>query len=217
MKILIIQHEDSTTPGSTIKYLRDREIAYDLHFFKNGAPPSDNYTGIIILGGGMNVDEIEQFSWLIAEKKYIRNALEKKLKIFGICLGAQLLSELLGGKVFAANEWELGWHPVNLLEKNETLMVLHWHGQQFSLPENAKLLGFSPVCPVQGFALDQVRAYQFHPEADDGWVIPNAKNAKFPEPTKYVQTRDAVVDGLKYQSALEKWYFKELDDFFHYP
>ncbi len=216
MKILIIQHEDSTTPGSTLKYLKARNLDYEVHFFKNGLPADTTYSGIIILGGGMNADEIELYPWLIEEKKYLKNCIENKIKIFGICLGAQLLSELLGGNVFTANEWELGWHPVQLANSNNSLMALHWHGQQFTLPPRAKLLGSSPVCPVQGFEIDQIKAYQFHPEADAGWVIPNAKNANFPTKTEFVQTREEVVAGLVYQIELEKWYHKELDQFFNF-
>lgn len=213
--MLIIQHEESTTPGSTLKYLKNRNLDYEIHFFKNGLPAETQYCGIIILGGGMNADQIESYPWLIEEKKFLSSCIEKKLKIFGICLGAQLLSELLGGNVFTANEWELGWHPVQLINSNNALMALHWHGQQFTLPPGAKLLGSSPVCPVQGFEIDQIKAYQFHPEADAGWVIPNAENACFPLKTEFVQTREEVVAGLTYQDELEKWYHRELDNFFN--
>lgn len=214
MKILVIQHENSTTPGSTIKYLNDRRMDYQIHFFQNGFPHDSDFTGVIVLGGGMNVEDVDLYPWLHEEKKFLKSCLDKKIKVFGICLGAQLLSELLGGQVFKAKEWELGWHPVRLLNQTESLMALHWHGQQFTLPPNAKLLGSSPACPVQGFEMEQIKAYQFHPEADDGWVIPNAKNANFPDKTDFVQTREEVIDGLTYQPLLEKWYFEELDQFF---
>lgn len=214
MKILVIQHEESTTPGSTLKYLDSRNIDYDLHFFKYGCPPSAHYDGIIILGGGMNVDESAIYPWLIDEKNYIKFAIEENKLIFGICLGAQLLSELLGGEVFCAEEWELGWHPVQLNNHDDPLIALHWHGQQFTLPAKAKNLGSTPACKHQGFQVGNIKAYQFHPEADEGWVVPNAKNAKFPEASRFVQSREEVVLGLKYQSQLENWYFNELDSFF---
>lgn len=214
MKILIIQHEESTTPGSTLKYLKARHIDYEIHFFKNGLPLNANYSGVIVLGGGMNVDQVELYPWLIEEKNYLKECIDNKIKIFGICLGAQLLCELLGGLVFSAKEWELGWHPVHLIKPNKSLIVFHWHGQQFTIPPQAKLLGSSPVCPVQGFELEQIKAYQFHPEADAGWVIPNAQNANFPLKTEYVQTREEVVEGLTHQPLLEEWYFAELDQFF---
>ncbi|MBC8008661.1 MAG: amidotransferase, partial [Burkholderiales bacterium] len=98
------------------------------------------------------------------------------------CLGAQLIADVLGGKVMQNSEREIGWWPVRAVPSNGTSFVeryvfppeatvLHWHGDTFTLPPGARRLAESEGCAQQAFAWgERVLALQFHLEMGAGAV-----------------------------------------------
>ena len=92
-----------------------------------------------------------------------------------MCLGAQLIADALGARVFKNQYREIGWF---LIERKidaeesamadvfpEKLEVFHWHGDTFDIPKGAKLLASSEACRNQGFISDgRVLGLQFHLE-----------------------------------------------------
>src|SRR3546814_3168695 len=77
----------------------------------------------------MNVFDEAQFSWLAEEKEFIKAAIDNKKKLLGICLGAQLLANLLGAAVKPAPNKEIGWFPVLATEESK---VLPWFYDLFA-------------------------------------------------------------------------------------
>lgn len=129
---------------------------------------------LIVLGGPMSVYEEEQYSWLAEEKAFIRQAIRQEKKILGICLGAQMLAELLGGKVYRHAVKEIGWHRVQrtadahpwISWMPDEFITFQWHGDTFELPPGARWLARSEACSHQAFSLgDRVVGLQFHLEA----------------------------------------------------
>ena len=93
----------------------------------------------------------------------------------GICLGAQLIANALGAKIFPGKEKEIGWYPLDITEAGkrsslrylgaEHCSMLHWHGETFDLPQGAVLLASSEKFTNQAFSYgEKVLALQFHPE-----------------------------------------------------
>src|SRR5439155_535806 len=79
------------------------------------------------------------------EKRFLGEAIAAGKPVLGICLGAQLLADALGGKVFQNAEKEIGWWPVRVFDRRapfaafpETLTVMHWHGDTYTLPPGAR-------------------------------------------------------------------------------
>lgn len=138
-------------------------------------PDIKNVDWLIIMGGPMGVYDEAEYSWLKNEKKLIREAIESGKVVIGICLGSQLIAEVLGAKVFANNEKEIGWFDVSLTKQGEqhplfegfniTFPVFHWHGDTFKLPNNAIHLIESKGCKNQAFIYgERILGLQFHLE-----------------------------------------------------
>lgn len=138
-------------------------------------PPVKELDWLIIMGGPMNVSEETTYPWLREEKRFIRQAVEHHKVVLGICLGAQLIADVLGARVRPNGQREIGWFPVHSLPAAKQsavsaaipdgLQALHWHGDTFDLPERAVHLWRSEACDNQGFVLDErVVGLQFHLE-----------------------------------------------------
>ena len=49
---------------------------------------------LIIMGGPFNIYEEKQYPWLTQEKTFIEKVIKHKKTVLGICLGAQLISDV---------------------------------------------------------------------------------------------------------------------------
>ncbi len=130
---------------------------------------------LVVMGGPMGVDDDEAYPWLTDEKRAITQAIEAGKVVLGICLGAQLIAEVLGATVRTNAFKEIGWFPVYLERKSmdhplveifpSQWEAFHWHGDTFDIPDGARLLATSSACRSQGFVYgDRVVALQFHME-----------------------------------------------------
>jgi GMP synthase-like glutamine amidotransferase len=139
-------------------------------------PDPEGFDFLVIMGGPMNIYEHGAYPWLVAEKRFIRACIDAGKKALGICLGGQLIADVLGGTVAKAPFEELGWLEVELTEAGRELDVfagfpkrfttLQWHGDTFSIPPGAVHAAFSEATPNQAFCYDGARVIglQFHLE-----------------------------------------------------
>lgn len=179
--------------------------------FKNDEPiPNpDMYDALIILGGPMSVTDEAKYPWLKVEKRSIDRALNDGKKVIGICLGAQMLAEVLGGKVSKSDEPEIGWHKITMTDtaKNinhfntfpEEFTTFHWHGEEFSLPESCQRIAYSEGCNNQIFTYGELAAgFQCHLEQTEyhiGRMLDRAGNLKA---GKYIQTPEQIISDIHY-------------------
>lgn len=130
---------------------------------------------LIVMGGPMNIYQHRDHPWLVEEKAAIAGAISAGKRVLGVCLGAQLLADVLGGKVVQNAEREIGWWPVRAADDEAARVsryafpaeatVLHWHGDTYTLPPGATRLAGSVGCAEQAFAWgERVLALQFHLE-----------------------------------------------------
>lgn len=141
-------------------------------------PPSPRLEAdlLVVLGGPMNIYEEERHPWLAAEKRFLEKAVASGRRVLGVCLGAQLLADVLGGSVSRNPLREIGWYPVELTPEAgrvpgfdrlpKSFPALHWHGDTFTIPEGALRLAGSEACTNQAFAWDggRILGLQFHLE-----------------------------------------------------
>lgn len=164
MKIHYIQHIEFETLGTIAEWIEIREhsLSNTLLYNNENFPGLDNFDLLIIMGGPMNIYEYEKYPWLREEKVFIEEAISAGKAVLGICLGAQLIADVLKAEVFNNNYKEIGWFPVFIVKQeiSETFLLknvpeeftaFHWHGDTFSLPEGAKHLFASEACKNQGF------------------------------------------------------------------
>ena len=109
-------------------------------------------------------------------KKIIEQAIKHEKIILGICLGSQLIADVLGANVSPNTEKEIGWFPIELTPEAQNsnifhvlpkqLTVFHWHGDTFELPQGAIRMASSARCQNQAFIYDEkVIGLQFHLES----------------------------------------------------
>ncbi len=202
--------------GHTISYTR----FYENYIF----PDIAAFDWLIIMGGPMGTCQVDQFPWLLAEKAFIRKAIECNKTCVGICLGAQLVAEALGAKVYANQKKEIGWFPVyganlstnNLLfgEKQNPITVLHWHGDTFDLPVGAVHLAYTEVTPCQAYLYrNNVLGLQFHLElTEDGLhsMLFNCKEDLYTLSTS-VQSESTIFQGKSHLIGGNEKLFDILD------
>lgn len=209
MKVHILQHVPFEGPASIADWAKKRSLSLGTTrlFNREILPKLESFDLLIILGGPMSVNDEDKFPWLREEKVFLRDAAAAGKRMLGICLGAQMLADVLGGRVFKAPLKEIGWFPVEReLKANDcsltrslpsSFQAFHWHGETFELPEGAIHLARSAACENQAFAYDtRILALQFHlemtRESVDG-LLKNCPSDITPGP--YVQAPRDLADG----------------------
>jgi GMP synthase (glutamine-hydrolysing) len=141
-------------------------------------PGPSEVSGVLAMGGPMNVDETDRHPALAIERDWLVEVVRRDIPVLGICLGAQLLARALGAWVGPGERPEIGFAPVEVLDPTDPIVgslapaanVLHWHGDVFELPKGAQLLAFSAQTENQAFRLGNAWGLLFHPEADAALV-----------------------------------------------
>lgn len=182
-KVLVFQHVAHKILGTLNPTLKDhglnmRYINFDRT--PEECPDLQKYNGLIVLGGHMGVYEAEKYKHIATELKLIEDALKKDIPVLGICLGAQLLANVLGSEVRKSPTKEIGWCDITLtpegikdplfshFEKQEKIFQLH--GDTFDIPKSATQLVTSAVCPAQAFRYNKAYGIQFHLEVDQAMI-----------------------------------------------
>ena len=180
MRLHVIQHVTFETPALVSVWAAER--GYEL---TTSLAPAEEYLTcdqidfLVVLGGPMDADDEVASPWLHAEKHFIAECISAGHAVLGVCLGAQIIAEVLGGKVRRNPDKEIGWYAVEktlpgrdeplFAEWPDSFVAGQWHGDTFDLPAGLKPLYSSEACANQAFVFDQrVVGLQFHLEWSEG-------------------------------------------------
>jgi len=195
-ELIIIESDPRVPPGLVEEQLRTRRIPFRLIRVHAGEPlpaPGDTAT-VIVLGGAMGAGDDDAYPFLREIKRVILESVGRDTPFLGICLGGQLLSEVLGTLVTANSRGEKGICRVHLTPEGVTdplflkissdFLTYQWHNDSFDLPAGCRLLASSQLCPQQAIRHGSaVYGVQFHPEVTAAiitdWNGAAARNASF--------------------------------------
>ncbi len=207
MRVHYLQHVPFEGLGSIESWLVDNgcQITATRFFDADPLPDHANIDLVIVMGGPMGVQDEAEFPWLSEEKQWLRRIIDDGKRVLGICLGAQLVAEVLGAQVTKNQHTEIGWFPVYRPEgASEStvgswlpnpLDVFHWHGDTFSIPDGALHLATSVGCKNQGFVFEErVVALQFHLEVTTDSVqslVANGRDELIS--SKYISSEEQIL------------------------
>lgn len=138
------------------------------------------HPGLVVLGGSPSVYKPASAPWMGDVMKLIRHAHSGRVPVLGVCLGAQLVAQALGGRATPGHGPELGFAPITLTDAAKgdpvvgrlgNAVVLHAHGDTYVRPPGAALLASSAKYEEQAFRVGATTyGVQFHPEATAGYI-----------------------------------------------
>jgi GMP synthase (glutamine-hydrolysing) len=173
LPVLIVLHQETSTPGRVGNALRALGHALDVRRPRFGDPlpeTLDGHAGAVIFGGPMSANDPDDF--VRREIDWIGVPLREQRPLLGICLGAQMLAMHLGARVAPHPEGraEIGYYPIRPTAAGLEICpnwpdhVYHWHREGFELPDDAELLAAGGDFPVQAFRTENCFGLQFHPD-----------------------------------------------------
>jgi GMP synthase-like glutamine amidotransferase len=180
MSILVLRHEPFEHLGYFSQILAHKALAFsyrDLWDYPGDSPGGLRREGpfqaLIVMGGPQSANDAD--AGIQGEIALVRGAIQQKLPVLGICLGAQMIAKALDAPVYRNPVPEIGWQEVlPTFEANEDPVFgrlrlpanfFHWHYETFDLPVGAVRLAYSEHCRNQAFRYgSNVYGMQFHPE-----------------------------------------------------
>jgi GMP synthase (glutamine-hydrolysing) len=186
-RVLVIQHVPNSSLGvygDVLDERGDETVIVRLHRAERLPDGLDGLDGIVSLGAPTSVYDGGP-EWVPSELRFLRQAVESDVPVWGICYGAQALAAALGARVWPGPAPEVGIHSLRLAPAAasdpvfgslpETLPMFHWHGDSFDLPDGATLLAGTDAYPHQAFRAGRSGyGVQFHAETTrelvNGWI-----------------------------------------------
>src|SRR5262245_61400770 len=203
---LVLRHTQAEGLGLLANALRELGVHHRVLDLPRGEPaPRDlrGVGGLIVLGGPMGAYDTQRHPFLATESALIERMLTAGRPILGICLGAQLIAQALGARVYPGERREVGWAPITLTEDGQDdalfvggdpkLTVFHMHGDTYELPPDGRNLARSALYEQQAFRWgDLVYGFQFHLEFTEAMI---GRLVSEPESRTYIA--EAGVDPQK--------------------
>src|SRR5215469_15334807 len=163
MRMAVLQHIEFEGPAAVADWAATRGFPLRLFYLHRDPtlPSLADFDMLTVMGGPMSANDEARLGWLGPEIAFVRNAIAVDKTVLGICLGAQIIAKALDARVYPGCAKEIGWFPVQRTAGShshfnglpDSFTPLHWHGETFDLPPQAKLLAKSEITKTQAFAV----------------------------------------------------------------
>jgi GMP synthase (glutamine-hydrolysing) len=172
VNVLVFAHGPLVTPGWLGDALAEVGAEYTLVDLSRGDPlPSGSWDKVVVLGGHMGAYETAEYPWLVSEKAFLKELLESETPVLGVCLGSQLIADVIGGRAYRGTGTEVGFVQLQHTEagKSDATVsaldgaVVAWHQDTFDLPPGAEVLAFTDDYP-HAYRYGSALGVQAHPE-----------------------------------------------------
>lgn len=239
MRLLCLQHDPLDGPGALLEWAEagGHEVSCCLICKEESLPLLESFDLLVSLGGPMGAYEEEKHRWLEKEKQYLREAMAGGKKILGLCLGAQLLADALGGSAFRHTCKEFGWQPIEPTEagrawfgisdstvgleqrKPGIFYAFQWHGDTYTLPPGAVQLARNEAAEQQAFLIEapfggRVLGLQFHLEWTEQMALEIVQEPDIAPPISvFVQSPKEILSDLSLFDSAKNRFFLLLDRF----
>lgn len=220
-KVLIVLHQDTSTPGRVGHALLQRGFDLDIRrprFGERLPQTMAEHAGAVVFGGPQSANDTD--AYIKRETDWFDIPLREAAPCLGICLGAQMLARHLGACVAPHHERqvEVGYYPIEATEAGRAFMpwpekVYQWHREGFDLPSGAELLAKGSTYPNQAFRIGPAAfGIQFHPELTLAmmyrWTTKGAPRMQLPGAQ---QRRDHFAGRAIFDTAMKAWLNEFLD------
>lgn len=225
MRIHHLQHVPFEGLSSIETFFKgtDHQLSATKLYENHSLPSVDDIDWLIVMGGPMGVYDEDTYPWLAEEKLFIKAAINSGKIVLGICLGAQLIADVLGARVYQNKYQEIGWFNIRRSTGiDDTFLsaaipeqaeVFHWHGDTFDIPEGALKIAESEACRNQGFIMNnRIVAFQFHLETtleSASALIENCSNEL--DGSQYVQTKNEMLSNAHRFTSINNLMFSVLE------
>jgi len=176
--MVVIVQNDPRVPAGIAALRNDTQLVQA--FAAQPFPDIATISSVVILGGYMSFDADTLYPYLHDVKRFMGKVLEAQIPMLGICLGGQMLADILGAPVHHDKSEEQGLQVINLTEEGASdplfagspaaLAAFQWHHDCFEVPDGATHLAYNEQCPGQAFRYENAYGVQFHPEVTGGIV-----------------------------------------------
>lgn len=217
MRIHSFEHEPFEGLSNIEVWAKNKchSITRTLLFKNEKLPEMSDFDWLVIMGGYMNIYEEDKYPWLTKEKKFIAEAIARKKIVLGVCLGSQLIADVLGGEVSRNRYREIGWFPVSLTReaRNSSIVntlpnkfiAFHWHSDTFKIPPGATRVAESEGCANQAFEYGRVIGWQFHIEYSIESINNMFKNCGDDlVEGKYIQKPDEIISQYSNVAEMQR-------------
>jgi GMP synthase (glutamine-hydrolysing) len=175
--LLILRHERFEHLGFFANILTERDISFTYRDLDDNLDLG-RHDGVIVMGGPQSAND----AGMSSEVSFLKQVIEAKVPVLGICLGAQLIAKALGADVYRNPEKEIGWAAVHFTDgaQNDPVFgglpspapFFHWHSETFTEPPGSEWLAYSDKCRQQAFRYrETVYGIQFHPEITPEMIV----------------------------------------------
>jgi GMP synthase-like glutamine amidotransferase len=211
-QVAIFRHSPTEGPGYFATYLDARGVPWKLLKLDQGEAVPDgigDFSGLVFMGGPMSAND--DLPWIAPVLDLIREAVAAEVPVLGHCLGGQLMSKALGGKVSRNPVKEIGWGEIQVADNPAALKwfgpdlkrfeSFHWHGETFTIPPDAVRIMGNRNCENQGFVAGKHLGMQCHVEMTeqliDSWCESGAGEIAGSRASPAVQSTEQMKSGME--------------------